>query len=185
MTPLQDQTITSIPETVTFECVVSKKKVPVEWYKGDRQIRSGDKYDLISDETTHKLVIKDADDKDEGDYKIIVKNTPSTAKLHVKVAPKIMLDKKYEDVLVLRRGASAVVEVPFKGNPQPTVSWKMDGKPVTERDRIKVETIYNMTALTLSKVEPDDAGSYILSLENENGKATVTIKVKVLGKRDI
>ena len=41
-----------------------------------------------------------------------------------------------------------------------------------------------MTALTISRARRSDSGTYSLCLENANGKATVDIKVKVLGMYD-
>ena len=81
--PLTDQKVTSIPDTVTFDCELSASGLPVEWYRGDRPIRRSDKYEMIAEGAVHKLVIKDVDDRDVGQYSIQVKNKASEANLIV------------------------------------------------------------------------------------------------------
>jgi hypothetical protein len=67
--------------------------------------------------------------------------------------------------------------------PQPKVTWQYNGQtPLPDPKRTTAETIYNMTALTLSRVKRSDAGTYSLILDNPSGKATLSVKVKVIGK---
>ena len=44
------------------------------------------------------------------------------------------------------------------------------------------ETIYNMTALTVSRAERGDTGSYTVAIENPHGKVSATVKVQVIGE---
>ena len=44
------------------------------------------------------------------------------------------------------------------------------------------ETIYNMTALTVSRAERGDTGSYTVVIENPHGKVSATVKVQVIGE---
>lgn len=74
------------------------------------------------------------------------------------------------------------MEVPFTASPQPRVKWTLDKNPVEISDRIKVDTINNMTSLCLGHVTPKDAGNYKLTLENQHGSATMDIKLKVIGE---
>ncbi len=80
--PLQDILVKQLPTTSTFECELSKT-VNVQWYKGDQPIRRSHKYKTIQEGYVHKLVIKDVDGKDEGDYTIIAKDTKSKAYLTI------------------------------------------------------------------------------------------------------
>jgi hypothetical protein len=86
------------------------------------------------------------------------------------------------DELILNAGQSTAIEVPFTGNPQPQVKWTFNGGKFTDPRRIKTETIFNMTSLTLAKAQRGDAGSYQVALVNPHGTATCTVKVIVLGK---
>ena len=80
---LENQKTKSIPETVTFECELSVADASVEWLKGDRVLKKGDKYDLIVRGTVHRLVIKDAEGKDAGDYSVVFRKKTSGATLSV------------------------------------------------------------------------------------------------------
>ena len=92
------------------------------------------------------------------------------------------MDDKFADELVIICNKSAIVEVPFTGSPQPKVVWKYNNKSLPDLMRTTSETIYNMTALTISRAKRTDTGTYSLDLENKHGKATVNIRVKVIGK---
>jgi len=47
--------------------------------------------------------------------------------------------------------------------------------------RYKVDTISNMTSMTMSKVVRSDSGKYTVELQSDLGKAKVDIEVVVLG----
>lgn len=99
------------------------------------------------------------------------------------VPPELFLDKKFEEVITLKRGQSTAIEIPFKGNPQPVVSWNYDGdKELPDKKRMEVQTIRNMTTCRIGKVVRTDAGEYTMKLENNVGKATLTITLNVLGR---
>ena len=93
-----------------------------------------------------------------------------------------MFDKKFEDTIVVNANKSAIIEVPFTCHPQPKVTWQYNGGKLPNPQRMTHETIYNMTALTISRSERDDTGSYSVVLENASGKVTATVKVQVIGE---
>jgi titin len=130
----------------------------------------------------YKLDIHDVDSRDSGDYAIVVKGHRSAARLNVEAKPEFTMQDKYMEPLVLRVGASAAIEVPFHGSPQPRAVWKKNNIMVIENRRLHVDTVYNLTALSINRASRDDAGSYSLTLENQFGGATLNIDVIVLGK---
>ena len=89
----------------------------------------------------------------------------------------------YDERLVLRTGASAVIEIPFSGSPEPTSSWKYKNGKLPDPRRFKTDTIKTMTSMTLSKAKRSDSGKYTLILENEYGKVNLNIDILVLGKK--
>lgn len=80
----------------------------------------------------------------------------------------------------MKAGSSSVFEIPFSGSPQPTAVWTFNEGPLNKA--AKSETIQNMTALTLTKVQRADSGVYGLTMENSSGVATAKITVLVLGR---
>ena len=98
------------------------------------------------------------------------------------VAPPKFLEDR-EDILRLNVGQSTAIELPFSANPMPEVTWMYNGKPtMPNAKRIKHETIYGMTSMTMAKVIRSDSGDYKVTLENDHGSASLTIKVIVKGK---
>jgi Immunoglobulin I-set domain len=87
-----------------------------------------------------------------------------------------------KDTLTLNAGASIPLEIPFTANPQPKVTWTYNGGNLPDAKRFKTQTITCMTSITMAKVVVKDAGDYTVTLENENGKASFTTKLIVLGK---
>lgn len=96
--------------------------------------------------------------------------------------PKIFVDKRYDETIYLYAGQSTAFEVPFSSNPQPTVVWTFNDGELPDKKRMESETIYNMTTIRMSHVKRTDTGNYTVTLQNDNGKATITIKLVVLGE---
>ena len=100
---------------------------------------------------------------------------------HASLSTCTQVSDRYLEPLVLRAGTSAAVEVPFAGSPQPKVAWMVGGQVLRDVRRVRVETIYNLTTLVISRAERSDAGTYTLSLENQFGTSNLTVQVVVLG----
>lgn len=97
------------------------------------------------------------------------------------VPPKIG-DLAFKDKIILKAGSSTAIEIPFVGCPQPSATWQFKGGKLPDPKRFKVDTIANMTSMTLAKAVRSDSGKYTINLQNEFGKANVTIEVVVLGR---
>lgn len=82
--PLEDITLHELGLTATFECEVSKEGLKAEWYKGKKQIKRSEKYEIKSDRTVHSLTIDKAIGEDEAEYTVVFKAVKSTAKLTIK-----------------------------------------------------------------------------------------------------
>jgi hypothetical protein len=82
----------------------------------------------------------------------------------------------------MKEGDSTVIEVPFTASPQPKVRWTLNKNPIEISDRVKVDTINDITSLSLGRIKLKDAGNYKLSLENPHGSVSLDVKLKVIGK---
>lgn len=100
---------------------------------------------------------------------------------HLLTAPPKFDFTEVEDNIILKAGSAKVIEIPFNAHPMPEVKWKFNGGSFSDARRIKSETIYGMTSLTMAKVQRKDSGEYKLNVENKYGKATHTIKITVIG----
>ena len=82
----------------------------------------------------------------------------------------------------MKAGSSETSEMPFVAHPQPSITLTFNSGDVRDSSRIKVELAPSKTTFNISKSERPDSGEYTVVLENQYGKATLTIKVTVLGK---
>ena len=87
----------------------------------------------------------------------------------------------YEDKIILKAGASTVIQIPFAGCPQPIADWKYKGGKLPDVKRFKADSIVNSTSLSMAKVVRSDAGKYSVDLKNDFGSATFNIELVVLG----
>ena len=82
--PLEDQTLEELGQTATFECEISKEGLKGEWFKGDKAIKAGEKYEMVDQATVHKLIISDGAEDDQSKYTVKFKEAKTTAKLIIK-----------------------------------------------------------------------------------------------------
>lgn len=81
---LENVTLNQLGVQATFECEVSKDGLKAEWLKDGKPIRSGNNYEMTTDATIHKLVIKKAYAEDEAEYTVVLKDVKSSATLVIK-----------------------------------------------------------------------------------------------------
>lgn len=91
--------------------------------------------------------------------------------------------------MILKAGASAVIEIPFAASPKPKVQWtwkprvRPDAEPGSEQTpRFKPDVVSGLTSLPLAKVKREDAGDYAVVISNELGEVSVTVQLIVLDK---
>ncbi|XP_074642623.1 twitchin-like [Tubulanus polymorphus] len=179
--PLSDKTVKEIPCTVKFECEISKAGLEVQWFKNDKPIKPNNKYKIENVGTTYRLIINDISDEDDADYSIKIKEIESKAALFVEVPPKFLLAKNFEDRIVMKAGTSKIIEIPFSAAPMPTVTWSYNDSQLID-ERMKVETIRGMTALTLNRVIRSDVGDFTCKIENRFGSIDMNVHVTVIDK---
>ena len=97
-------------------------------------------------------------------------------------APPTFGNHEYEDKIVLKAGASTIIEIPFSASPEPTVEWKYNDGKLPDPRRFKDDVLAGFTTLAMAKVTKKDAGNYSLHIENANGKAAFNIRLVVLGE---
>ena len=97
------------------------------------------------------------------------------------VPPSLKDDTELEAEKRVKKGQSFVIEVPFNAFPRPKVTWTIDNKPIKDKRNFKVDLIDGMTSVSVSKVQPQDAGKLCVVIENDHGKCTQTTKIIVIG----
>lgn len=70
-------------EKAEFTCSVSKDTYEVKWFRGDTEIKDGEKYIIISEGKRRALIVKNCDLKDEGGYVAHIGSVKASAELCV------------------------------------------------------------------------------------------------------
>lgn len=86
------------------------------------------------------------------------------------------------DTYSVKAGDDLKIDVPFKGRPEPEVSWKKDGQALKQTTRVNVLTSKTSSKITIKDATKDDVGKYEITLTNSVGSKTAEISVVVLDK---
>ena len=70
-------------EKAEFVCSVSKETYEVKWFRADKEINAGDKYDIVSEGKRRALIVKKCETKDEGGYVAHIGAVKASADLYV------------------------------------------------------------------------------------------------------
>lgn len=88
---------------------------------------------------------------------------------------------KGPDNLTILQGGKVILRTHYIGNPAPTVRWSKGGRPVEPNCRIKMETQEGTSTVTISDLECDDSGKYVVVVENPHGSDCHFSSVSVEG----
>ena len=97
------------------------------------------------------------------------------------VPPEFQIDRIKKSV-TLKEGETVSIEIPFSCWPAPKVAWCLNRSPLYPGGHVTYNVDRNSTTLKINRAELKDAGTYSVTVENEHGKATVDIDVKVYGR---
>lgn len=95
--------------------------------------------------------------------------------------PDLELPEDLRKTVCLRSGRTLHLSATIFGRPPPVITWRKTGIDLQSRGFI--DTSESTTSLTVEKVHRYDAGKYTIEAENPSGKKTITILVKIYGKK--
>uniref|UniRef100_A0A7M4G0T5 Basement membrane-specific heparan sulfate proteoglycan core protein n=1 Tax=Crocodylus porosus TaxID=8502 RepID=A0A7M4G0T5_CROPO len=155
--------------TVEFECLATGDPKPhVTWSKVGGRLRP----DIAVSGGTVK--IERVEQSDAGQYRCTATNDVGTVQshviLHVQSVPQIAAQPEMKEVAV---GSTAVFPCLATGFPIPEIKWtKLQGDLP---EGVQLEN----NILTIPSVKPEDAGVYICTASNRQGKVTAISMLKV------
>jgi fibroblast growth factor receptor 2 len=82
-------------------------------------------------------------------------------------------------LVVKPSGNMIKMKCPAKGDPEPTIEWTKDGKPI---DRAMGQVQYGKWGISIEDLIPTDSGAYTCKICNIHGCVNFTSKVEVTGK---
>ena len=89
------------------------------------------------------------------------------------------------DELTVRRGDILSVDFEIAGYPEPDIVWirEVEQEEVIVTERLDILKTARRTSMLIQEVVPEDAGEYLVSVQNTTGKDLKKVKVLVLGKK--
>uniref|UniRef100_A0A663MAY0 Titin n=1 Tax=Athene cunicularia TaxID=194338 RepID=A0A663MAY0_ATHCN len=97
-------------------------------------------------------------------------------------APKIKVDAKYKDTLVLKAGEVFRLEADVSGRPPPTMAWTKGEKELEDTAKLEIKIADFSTVLINKDSSRRDGGAYTLTATNPGGFAKHIFNVKVLDR---
>ncbi|KAK2727355.1 hypothetical protein QYM36_008001, partial [Artemia franciscana] len=132
--------------------------------------------------------IEDVCIDDEGEYLCSAVNkrgqASSSARLFVRVPPKISLPPTFRETAYFNKGDSIVLAIPFSGIPEPIITWLRDSEQILSDVYYDVKIQDGSAILTIRDATPFDTASYRMVAENEHGVDSVTVKIRIRDRPD-
>ncbi|XP_043103008.1 obscurin [Puntigrus tetrazona] len=155
-----------------FSCELSKPGAQIDWRKGRVILKPSDKYEMKQEGTFTKLVIRNVEASDAGNYSCKTKDSESTAELTVKVPPitfKVKLknqEVEEENKLVLH------CELSKAGCP---VEWRKGEELLRSGYKYQIREHDVTRELIIIKAMPEDSGVYSCICGEQKTKATIRV----------
>uniref|UniRef100_A0A670Y6C6 Titin n=1 Tax=Pseudonaja textilis TaxID=8673 RepID=A0A670Y6C6_PSETE len=171
----KDQTIQPTGEDLKVEIpFIARPKPTITWEKDGQLLKQTTRLYVEDTATSTTLFIKESNKDDFGKYTVTATNT-AAEKME---PPEIELDADLRKVVTVRASGTLRLFVTIKGRPEPEVKWeKAEG---TMSDRAQIEVTSSYTMLVIDNVNRFDSGKYNLTLENNSGKKSAFVNVRVL-----
>lgn len=117
--------------------------------------------------------------EDDGDMATFPPRTVTTTQSSNGFAPVFTNMNALYKLVVKPSGNMIKMKCPAKGDPEPTIEWSKNGKPI-EREMGQVS--YLKWGISMEDLIPTDSGAYTCKICNVHGCINFTSKVEVTGK---
>lgn len=148
-----------------------------EWHRVNRQICIHTRYTvtgLVPGEL-YKFRVSAVNGSGEGEASVMPNPVQSLDRL---TSPEIDLGPDFKQTHIVKNGGTITLHIAFRGKPAPLATWsKLDSELPIMAD---INTTDSFSTLTIENCTRYEAGKYILSLENNSGRKSITFTVKVL-----
>ncbi|XP_023820745.1 obscurin isoform X13 [Oryzias latipes] len=161
---------------VTLSCELSKPGLPVEWKKGTRVLKSGEKYLMMQKASLYELVIKEAMPEDSGEYSCMCGDQKTTASIKINAKP-ITIVQGLENVEIFD-GGEALFECGLSRPENKDCCWLLDGNPVKESPTAEIVTFESgrRHLLLLKEMRVKDSCTVTFKAGTASTSAKLTIK---------
>jgi titin len=181
---MEDQEVVE-KQKATFVCTLSKPRLKVTWYKGDKKLKENDRIQFAQEGKVYKLIIDNCALDDAGAYtcKYEPDNIESSAELHVKEAP-ISMKTKLEDKTAIEDDLEAYFEVECskKISSRDEIKWMFNSRKIDldlQDQKYRMQLDGKLCRLVIKSIKLEDEGNYSIDI-NENHRSTAKLTVNEL-----
>uniref|UniRef100_A0A8B9EVW0 Obscurin, cytoskeletal calmodulin and titin-interacting RhoGEF n=1 Tax=Anser cygnoides TaxID=8845 RepID=A0A8B9EVW0_ANSCY len=171
---VQKEVKAALTENATLSCEVAQEKTDVKWYKEGKLITSSKKFKVESEGKSRRLVVREVEKKDGGEYTCEAAGQKLTFKIDV--TGKTDIEKVQKEVnAVLTESAVLSCEVAQDAT---EVKWYKDGRLLVSSRKFKIETVGKTRRLVVEQLEKKDAGEYVCEAAGQK----LTFKLEPTGE---
>ncbi|KAM8871723.1 obscurin-like protein 1a [Synchiropus picturatus] len=170
--PLRDRTALE-KHRVILECTVSSPQCAATWYKEGEELETSKQVEILVDDCTHKLVIKQVELEDEGTYSIEVGEHISKAKLLVE-AQALLMVSDLEDVEV-KENESATFQCELSVPVDKPPVWTLNGTSLQSGPGVRLENQGTVHRLILRHTRVDMSGAVRFTVGKARSSAMLTV----------
>uniref|UniRef100_A0A8C1GY53 Titin n=1 Tax=Cyprinus carpio TaxID=7962 RepID=A0A8C1GY53_CYPCA len=152
-------------EKAEFVCSVSKENYEVKWFKGDKEITTDDKYEIVVDGKRRALIVKNCELKDEGAFTAHIGSVKATEALKI-IQP--LEDCEIEEKKTMTFACKV-------NRPNVTVQWMKAGQEITFSKRILYRVDKDKHTLTIKDCSLADEGEYSVVAGTDKSTAELII----------
>uniref|UniRef100_A0A8C5R4B6 Titin n=1 Tax=Leptobrachium leishanense TaxID=445787 RepID=A0A8C5R4B6_9ANUR len=165
--------VTKDSMTISWNEPVSDGGSPILGYHIERKERSSIMWQTISKALVVGNIYKSSGLTDgiAYEFRIVAENMP-----------RIMVDAKFKDVVILKAGDTFRLDADVSGRPPPTLTWTKEGKDLEVTGKLEIKLADFSTALINKDSLRKDGGAYTLMASNPGGFAKHIFNVKVLDR---
>ncbi|XP_053740014.1 obscurin isoform X13 [Synchiropus splendidus] len=159
--------------SVTLRCELSKAGVPVEWRKGARLLRSGDRVLLKQEASLNQLTISKVTVEDSGDYSCVCGDQKTSANVTIRAKPVTFTQKLQSQEA--EEGASVTLRCELSKAGVP-VEWRKGAQLLSSGGRVLVTQRGCVSELQICEVVPADGGDYSCVCGDQKTSASLRVK---------
>ncbi|XP_029290714.1 titin-like [Cottoperca gobio] len=155
-------------------------------YVVEMQAKGDDTWTMCSESKALDVTINGLVKEKEYFFRVRAVNEKGKSEPKYLVAPVTVKDTSAGPIINLlcntfsiKAGNDLKIDVPFKGVPLPTVTWKKDGNLLKETSRVNVQTSDTSSQIIIKDATRIDVGMYEVTLTNSTGTTSAEISVNV------
>ncbi|VDM63858.1 unnamed protein product, partial [Angiostrongylus costaricensis] len=178
-------------DSVKFSAIVVGTPTPtVTWYLNNRKIENSEEIKVKFEEDTGKTSIRiyQPQISQSGTVRVVAENSAGSAE----ATAILKVDRRMEvprfvsnmDDRQVNEGDTVIYTSTVEGYPEPTVTWLLNGEPVSKHANITVSDEAGKHTIEIKGIIPEQAGELSCQASNNSGmkKQNVTLAVKRTGE---